>query len=163
MPSFDVVSQIDYQEVLNAINGVQREIGNRYDFKSIKWSLDLDKKEKELLITAENDYCLGQIHISLKGCFTRRGLDSRALDFKEPEKATGNSFRQTVKIKEGIEQETSKKITKAIKDSKLKVQVSIQGQELKVTGKNKDDLQEAIQLITSLNLDLPLQYINFRN
>ncbi len=163
MPSFDVVSQIDYQEVLNAINGVQREIGNRYDFKNVKWSLDLDKKEKQLTITAESDYCLGQIHTSLKGCFTRRGLDSRALDFKEPEKATGNSLRQIVKIKEGIEQEESKKITKAIKDSKLKVQASIQGQELRITGKNRDDLQEAIQLIKNLNLDLPLQYINFRN
>lgn len=163
MPSFDVVSQIDYQEVLNAINGVQREIGNRYDFKNIKWSLDLDKKEKQLIITAENDYCLGQIHNSLKGCFVKRNLDSRALDFKEPEKATGNTLRQTVKIKEGIEQEISKKITKAIKDSKIKVQASIQGQELRINGKNRDDLQEAIQLIKNLNLDLPLQYINFRN
>lgn len=162
MASFDVVSQIDYQEVLNANNGVQREIGNRYDFKSVKWSLELDKKEKELIINAENDYCLGQIQTSLKGCFVKRGLDPRALDFKEPEKATGNSLRQTVKIKEGIEQEVSKKIVKAIKDSKIKVQASIQGQELRISGKNRDDLQETIQLIKNLDLDLPLQYINFR-
>ncbi len=163
MPSFDVVSQIDYQEVLNAINGVQREIGNRYDFKNVKWSLDLDKKEKQLVITAGSDYTLGQIHNSLKGCFSKRGLDPRALDFKDPEKATGNSLRQTVKIKEGIEQEFAKKITKAIKDSKLKVQSSIQGQELRITGKSRDDLQQTIQLIKDLNLDLPLQYINFRD
>ena len=163
MPSFDVVSQIDYQEVLNAINGVQREIGNRYDFKNVKWSLDLDKKEKQLVIAAESDYALGQIHNSLKGCFSKRGLDPRALDFKDPEKATGNSLRQTVKIKEGIEQEFAKKITKAIKDSKLKVQSSIQGQELRITGKSRDDLQQTIQLIKDLNLDLPLQYINFRD
>ena len=110
MPSFDVVSQIDYQEVLNAVNGVQKEIGNRYDFKSVKWSLDLDKKEKQLVIIAESDYCLGQIQISLKACFTRRKLDPRALDFQEPEKASGNSLRQIVKIKEGIEQEMAKKI-----------------------------------------------------
>lgn len=163
MPSFDVVSQIDYQEVLNAINGVQREIGNRYDFKNVKWSLDLDKKEKHLIITAESDYTLGQIHNSLKGCFSKRGLDPRALDFKEPEKASGNSLRQTVKIKEGIEQEFSKKITKAVKDSKIKIQSSIQGEELRITGKSRDDLQQAIQLIKDLNLDLPLQFINFRD
>ena len=163
MPSFDVVSQIDYQEVLNAINGVQREIGNRYDFKNVKWSIDLDKKEKQLIINAESDYALGQIHNSLSGCFVKRKLDPRALDFKDPEKASGNSLRQTVKIKEGIEQEFAKKITKAIKDSKIKVQASIQGQELRVSGKSRDDLQETIQLIKDLNLDLPLQYINFRD
>lgn len=163
MPSFDVVSHIDYQEVTNAINGVQREIGNRYDFKSVKWSLDVDKKEKNLTITAESDYCLGQIHISLKGCFIKRGLDPRALDFQEPQKASGNSLRQIVKIKEGIEQEYAKKITKAIKDSKTKVQASIQGQELRVSGKNRDDLQETMQLIKSLDLELPLQFINFRD
>ena len=163
MPSFDVVSQIDYQEVLNAINGVQREIGNRYDFKNIKWSLDLDKKEKQLIINAENDYALGQIHNSLNGCFVKRKLDPRALDFKDPEKASGNTLRQIVKIKEGIEQEFAKKITKAIKDSKIKVQSSIQGQELRVNGKSRDDLQQTIQLIKDLNLDIPLQFINFRD
>ena len=163
MPSFDVVSQLDYQEALNAVDGVKREIGNRYDFKNVKWSIELDKKEKQILITAESDYTLGQIHISLKGCFTKRGLDSRALDFKDPEKASGNSLRQIVKLKEGIEQEYSKKITKAIKDSKLKVQSSIQGQELRITGKSRDDLQETIKLIKDLNLDLPLQYNNFRD
>lgn len=163
MPSFDVVSQVDYQEVLNAVNGVQKEIGNRYDFKSVKWSLDLDKKEKQLVIIAESDYCLGQIQISLKACFTRRKLDPRALDFQEPEKASGNSLRQVVKIKEGIEQEMAKKITRAIKDSKIKVQATIQGQELRVSGKKRDDLQETIQLIKDLNLDIPLQFINFRD
>lgn len=163
MASFDVVSQIDFAEVLNAIGGVQREIGNRYDFKNVKWSLELNKKEKQLEVNAENDYTLGQIHISLKGMFSKRGLDPRALDFKEPEKATGNTLRQIIKIKEGIEQEQSKKITKAVKDSKLKIQASIQGQELRITGKSRDDLQQAIQLIKDLNLDLPLQYINFRD
>lgn len=163
MPSFDVVSQIDFQEVLNAINGVQREIGNRYDFKNVKWSLELDKKEKQLLLNAESDYCLNQIHNSLTGCFVKRKLDPRALDPQTPEKASGNSLRQIIKIKEGIEQEMAKKITKAIKDSKIKVQASIQGQELRVSGKNKDDLQNTIQLIKDLNLPLPLQFINFRD
>lgn len=163
MPSFDVVSQLDYQEVLNAVDGVKREIGNRYDFKNVKWSLEFDKKEKQLTINAESDYILEQIHISLKGCFVKRKLDPRALDFKDPEKATGNTLRQIVKLKEGIDQENAKKINKAIKDSKLKVQSSIQGQELRVTGKNRDDLQSAIQFIKDLNLDLPLQFNNFRD
>lgn len=163
MPSFDIVSQIDYQEVLNAINGVQREIGNRYDFKNVKWSLDLDKKEKHMIATAESDYALDQIQSSLKGCFVKRKLDTKALDFQTPEKASGNSLRQTIKIKEGIEQEIAKKITKAIKDSKMKVQASIQGQELRVSGKSKNDLQSTIQLVKDLNLELPLQFINFRD
>ena len=163
MPSFDVVSQLDYQEVLNAVDGVKREVGNRYDFKNVKWSIDLDKKEKQITINAESDYTLDQIQNSLKGLFVKRKLDPRALDFKEPEKASGNSLRQIVKLKEGIEQENSKKITKAIKDSKLKIQASIQGQELRISGKNRDDLQEAIQFIKDLNLDLPLQFNNFRD
>ena len=163
MPSFDIVSQIDYQEVLNAINGVQREIGNRYDFKNVKWSLELDKKEKHMIATAESDYALDQIQSSLKDCFVKRKLDTKALDFQTPEKASGNSLRQTIKIKEGIEQEMAKKITKAIKDSKMKVQTSIQGQELRVSGKSKNDLQSTIQLVKDLNLELPLQFINFRD
>lgn len=163
MPSFDIVSQIDYQEVLNAVGGVEREIGNRYDFKNVKWSVELDKKEKQLVINAESDYALDQIHNSLKGCFVKRKLDPRALDFKTPEKASGNSLRQIVKIKEGIEQEFAKKITKAVKDSKIKVQASIQGQELRVSGKSRDDLQQTIQLVKDMNLDLPLQFINFRD
>lgn len=163
MPSFDIVSQIDYQEVLNAINGVQREIGNRYDFKNVKWSLELEKKEKQMIATAESEYVLEQIQSSLKGCFVKRKLDTKALEFQTPEKASGNSLRQTIKIKEGIEQEMAKKITKAIKDSKLKVQTSIQGQELRVSGKSKNDLQTTIQLVKDLNLELPLQFINFRD
>ena len=150
MPSFDIVSQIDYQEVLNAINGVQREIGNRYDFKNVKWSLELEKKEKQMIATAESEYALEQIQSSLKGCFVKRKLDTKALEFQTPEKASGNSLRQTIKIKEGI-------------DSKLKVQASIQGQELRVSGKSKNDLQATIQLVKDLNLELPLQFINFRD
>ena len=163
MPSFDIVSQIDYQEVLNAINRVQREIGNRYDFKNVKWSLELNKKEKQILATAESDYALEQIQSSLKGCFVKRKLDTRALNFENPEKAGGNTLRQTIKIKEGIEQEIAKKITKAIKDSKMKVQATIQGEELRVSGKSRNDLQDTIQLVKDLNLDLPLQFNNFRD
>lgn len=163
MPSFDVVSQIDLQEVDNAVNTVLREIGNRYDFKNVKWSIEIKKKEKEIELNAVSDYCLEQIQMSLKGAFVKRKLDPIALDFQTPEKATGNSLRQIVKIKEGIEQENAKKITKYFKQSKLKVQASIQGEEVRISGKSRDDLQQAMQEIKALNLELPLQFINFRD
>lgn len=163
MPSFDVVSKIDFQEVDNAVNTSLREIGNRYDFKSVKWSLELDKKEKNITIIAESEYCLGQLNDSLKSSFVKRKLDPLSLDFQKEEKASGNTLRQLVKLKEGIDQENAKKITKYFKQSKLKVQASIQGDEVRVTGKSRDDLQEAIQQIKNLGLELPLQFINFRD
>lgn len=163
MPSFDVVSKIDLQEVDNAVNTVMREIGNRYDFKSVKWSIELDKKEKNITIVAESEYCLEQIQNSLKGSFVKRKLDPLSLDFQKEEKASGNSLRQIVKIKEGIEQDIAKQITKYFKQSKLKVQVSIQGDEVRVSGKSRDDLQTSIQEIKGLNLGIPLQFVNFRD
>jgi len=163
MPSFDIVSKIDLQEVDNAVNLVTREIGNRYDFKNTQWSLENDKKEEKLTIVAESNYCLEQIQNSLKGAFVKRGLDVRALDFQEPEKASGNSLRQHVKIREGIDQENAKKITKEVKGNKMKVQVSIQGNELRASGKKRDDLQAMMQMINDMNLELPLQFVNFRD
>lgn len=163
MPSFDVVSKIDLQEVDNAVNGVNREIGNRYDFKTVKWNIELNKKDKEITINAESDYCLEQIQLSLKSCFVKRGLDPVSLDFQKEEKASGLSIRQLIKIKEGIDQESAKKITKYFKQSKLKVQASIQGDEVRISGKSRDDLQAAIQEIKKLDLNLPLQFINFRD
>ena len=103
MPSFDVVSKIDLQEVDNSVNTVLREIGNRYDFKSVKWSIELDKKEKNITIVGESDYCLEQIQSSLKASFVKRKLDPVALDFQKEEKASGNTLRQVVKIKEDEE------------------------------------------------------------
>ena len=163
MPSFDIVSQVDMQEIDNAVNAVLREIGNRYDFKSVKWSLELDKKEKQLVVNAESDYCLEQIEASLKGSLVKRKLDSKILDFKTPEKASGNTLREIVKIKEGVDSENAKKITKAIKDSKMKVQASIQGDEVRVSGKKIDDLQEVIAFVKTMNLPIALQFINFRD
>jgi uncharacterized protein YajQ (UPF0234 family) len=163
MPSFDIVSKIDLQEVDNAVNLVMREIGNRYDFKNVKWSIELDKKETKITLNAESEYCLEQVQNSLKGSFVRRGLDPKALDFQTTEKASGASLRQAVKIKQGVDQPTAKKIVKEIKDRKMKVQASIQGEEVRVTGKKIDDLQEIIAMVKSMGLDLPLQYINFRD
>lgn len=164
MPSFDIVSQIDFQEVDNAVNTVVREIGNRYDFKNVHWSIEIKKQEKHIEINADSDYCLEQIQGSLKAAFVKKKLDPRALDFQDPEKASGKTLRQFVKIKEGIDQENAKKITKAVKQAKMKkIQASIQGDELRVSGKKRDDLQAAIQLVKDLNLPLPLQFVNFRD
>ncbi|MDR2760500.1 MAG: YajQ family cyclic di-GMP-binding protein [Rickettsiales bacterium] len=163
MPSFDVVSKIEFQEVDNAHSNSLREIGNRYDFKTVKWLSELDKKEKKITITAESDYCLEQIRNTLKTFFVRRGLDPLALDFQPAEKAGGQTLRQTIKIKEGIDQENAKAITKHFKQSKMKLQASIQGDEVRITGKSRDDLQEAIRQIKGLNLQIPLQFINFRD
>ena len=116
MPSFDIVSKVEKQEVDNAIHVVTREIGNRYDFKNVQWSIENDKKAEELTIKAPNDYALEQIQNSLKGGFVKRDLDPKALEFKTPEKASGNTLRQIVKIKQGIDQENAKKITKEIKN-----------------------------------------------
>jgi len=164
MPSFNIVSKLDLQEVDNAIGVVTREIGNRYDFKNVPWSVEIQKKDNKIEINADSDYCLEQIQNSIKGAFVKRGLDPKALDFKEVEKASGKTLRQFIEIKEGIDQENAKKITKAIKLAKLKkIQATIQGEELKVNGNKRDDLQVAIQLVKDLNLEIPLQFVNFRD
>lgn len=161
MPSFDIVSKTDMQEVDNAVNGAMREIGNRYDFKGS--NSKIERNEAEITVTADDDYKLKAMQEMLKGYFAKRNLDAKALDFKEPEKASGNSLRQKILVKQGVEQEVSKKIVKAIKDTKMKVQASVQGDQVRVTGKKRDDLQEVISLVKGMDLPLPLQYENFRD
>ncbi len=163
MPSFDVVSKIDMQEIDNAVNSVMRELTNRYDFKGAKFSVELKTKDNLILIEAEDDYKLGAIRDSLKVFATKRGIDARAFDFQKEEKASGNSLRQEVKLRNGIEQEIAKKIVKHIKDTKMKVQASIKGDEVRVDGKKRDDLQEAISLLRAANFEVPIQFINFRD
>ncbi len=161
MPSFDIVSETDLQEVDNAISNVVREIATRYDFKGSKCAIE--RKENDITVTADDEYKRDQIEQMLKGHITRRKLDAKALDFGKAEPASGNTLRQKVTIKQGIDKDAAKSITKAIKDSKMKVQASIQGDELRITGKKRDDLQDAIALVKSLELELPLQYKNFRD
>ena len=161
MPSFDIVSKTDLSEVDNAINGMRREIETRFDFKGSKCSVE--RKDELLTMLADDDLKLKQMQELLKGYITRRKLDAGALDFKPPEKATGNSLRQVVQVKQGIEQTLAKDIVRSIKDSKLKVQVSIQGDELRVSGKKRDDLQTAIQHVREMKILQPLQYVNFRD
>ena len=161
MPSFDIVSRTEMPEVDNALNAMQREMSQRFDFKGAKCSIE---REKDVLtILADDDLKLKQMHELLKGHLTRRKVDAGALDFKTPEKAAGQSLRQRVVVQQGVPQELAKKIVKELKNSKLKVQAAIQGDELRVTGKKRDDLQNAIQLVKDLKLDLPLQYVNFRD
>ncbi len=161
MPSFDIVSKTDLAEVGNAIQGVVREITTRFDFKGSKSSIE--HNGAEITIHADDALKLKQMQELVKGYFVRRKLDPSALDWQTEEPATGNSVRQKVLVKQGIDRETAKEIVKAVKESKMKVQAAIQGDELRVTGKKRDDLQEAIALVRTLKLDRPVQYVNFRD
>lgn len=161
MPSFDIVSKTDLTEVDNAVAGVTREVAQRFDFKGSKCTIE--RSDNTLTILADDDLKLKQMHELLRGYFARRKLDAGALDFKTPEKASGNMVRQEVVVKQGIDRDLAKTIIKAIKDSKQKVQAAIQGDELRVTGKKIDDLQATIALVRGLKIEQPLQYLNFRD
>ena len=161
MPSFDIVSRVELPEVDNAVAAINREIATRFDFKGSKCSIE--RKEGEITVVADDDLKLKQMHELLVVHFTRRKLDPGALDYGKPEKAAGDSVRQVITVKQGIDKDLAKQITKAIKDSKMKVQASIQGDELRVTGKKIDDLQAAIAMVKGLKIEQPLQYINFRD
>jgi hypothetical protein len=161
MPSFDIVSKTDMAEVDNAVQGVAREIGRRFAFKGSKCTIE--RKEALITILADDDMKLRQMQELLKGYMVRRKLDASALEFKEPQKASGNALRQEVVVKQGIDQTLGKRIVKEIKDSKMKVQVSIQGDELRVNGKKKDDLQDTIAFVRGLKIEQPLQFVNFRD
>ncbi len=161
MPSFDVVSETDMTDVDNAIANLMREVTTRYDFKGSKSSIEL--KDDELIILADDELKLKQLHEMLQGHFAKRQLDPAVLDYQKSENAAGQSQRQKVLIKQGIDKELAKKIVKDIKAAKLKVQVSIQGDSLRVTGKKRDDLQNAIAHLKAMKIDLPLAYNNFRD
>jgi uncharacterized protein YajQ (UPF0234 family) len=160
MPSFDVVSKLDLAEVDNALAGIAREIATRFDFKGSKCTVE--REESALTLNADDDLKLKQIHELLKVHLTRRKIDAAALEFKTPEKAAGNAVRQTVVLKQGIDKELSKRLVRELKDSKLKVQAAIQGDELRLSAKKRDDLQAAIALLRGLKVEQPLQYVNFR-
>jgi len=160
MPSFDIVSKTEIPEVDNALDGVTREIGQRYDFKGSHCSIE--RKENELTLLADDDLKLKQMHELLVVHFTRRKLDPGALDYGKPEKAAGDSVRQVITVKQGIDKDLAKQITKAIKDSKMKVQASIQGDELRVSSKKRDDLQAVIALVKGEDYDFAVQFTNYR-
>ena len=163
MPSFDIVSQVDHQKLDNAINVAKKEILNRYDFHGSKTELELDKKTMLIQVVTENEMRLKAIEEIIIGRMMKQGLEGGNLDYGKEHYASGNMIRKDIKVKEGIEKELAKKIVKIIKESGIKVQASIMDDQVRVTGKKIDDLQQVIAIVRAQNLELPLQYINFRN
>jgi len=161
MPSFDIVSELDMQEIDNAVNQAIKEIQGRYDFRGSKSELKWDKKEITLL--ADDDYKLGAMKDILQSKVHRRGLDLKVLKFEKEEPAGGQMIRQKVVLIQGIEKEVAKDIVKLIKDSKLKVQPQIMDDKVRVTGKSIDDLQITIQTVKKSNWPVPLQFNNMRS
>ena len=161
MPSLDVVSKTNIAEVDNALNGIAREVKQRFDLKGRMCSIE--RSGNTLTITADHAMLLRQMHDLLYTYCARRGVDGRCLDFKSPQNATKGSLRQEVLIRQGIDQALGKQIIKMIKGSKLKVQVAIQGDELRISGKKRDDLQLTIESIKEMEINPPLQYVNFRD
>ena len=163
MPSFDIVSEVNQVEVHNALDQANKEITNRFDFKGSDARVELNEKEKTLTLFADDDFKLGQVRDVLTGKLAKRGVDVRCLDARGIEKVSGNKVKQTVAVRQGVEQELGKKIVKVIKDSKLKVQTSIQGDAVRIAGAKKDLLQETIALVRKSITDFPLQFKNFRD
>jgi uncharacterized protein YajQ (UPF0234 family) len=161
MPSFDVVSQVDKQEVKNAVEQAGKEIANRFDFKGS--DARIEQNELALTAYADDEFKLGQVIDVLRARLTKRNVDLRFLELGAIEKISGDKVKRAVTVKVGVPQETSKKIVKLLKDSKLKVQGSIQGDAVRVSGAKKDDLQAAIQLIRASVTELPVQFSNFRD
>ena len=163
MPSFDVVSKFDMQEIDNAVNMVKRDIVNRYDFKGSSSDLELNKNENSIKLKADNEYQIQAITDMLEKRAVSRKISIKTFDYGNIEQASGMSIRQTVKLKQGIDKDNATKINKLIKNQKMKVQSQIQGDQLRVTGKKIDDLQKVIEIIKQENLGLPLQFINMRS
>ena len=161
MPSFDTVLEADFVEVKNAVDQVAREIGTRFDFKGSSAAIEL--KDKEITLYGDADFQLQQVEDILRAKLAKRSVDVRFLDVQKPQKIGGDKLKQVVKVRSGIATEDGKKIQKLIKDSKLKVQASIQGDTVRVTGGKRDDLQAAIALLRKDVADLPLSYNNFRD
>ena len=163
MPSFDIVSSFNMQEVDNAVNMVIRDIGNRYDFRGSSTSISLDKGDKNITILADNSMQLAAVVDMLKSRAISRKISIKVLKFHDEESAAGTSIRQKVTLREGIDKDRAKNINKMIKDKKLKVQSQIQGEQIRVTGKKIDDLQDVISMLKSTNLDIELQYVNMKS
>ncbi|KPV57712.1 hypothetical protein QJ48_20600 [Paenibacillus sp. A3] len=158
--SFDIVSKLDLQEMNNAINQAEKEIATRFDFKGSKSSISLEKEE--LVVISDDDFKLQNVLDILQSKMAKRGISLKNLEFGKVEPAAGSTVRQRIKVKQGIDQDNAKKINVLIRDSKLKVKSQIQGDQIRVTGKSKDDLQQVMALLRKADLSLDLQFINFR-
>lgn len=160
MPSFDIVSELDKHEVTNAVDQASRELQTRFDFKGVAARFEL--KDDTVSMEAEVDFQLQQMLEMLRSKLIARGIDIKCLEEKDPD-TSGVKARQELVIKQGLDQAVAKKIIKVIKDAKLKVQTQIQGEKVRVTGKKRDDLQQAMALLKNSDIDMPLQYNNFRD
>ncbi|SME95354.1 YajQ family cyclic di-GMP-binding protein [Pseudobacteriovorax antillogorgiicola] len=163
MPSFDIVSEVDLQEVDNAINQAARELGNRFDFKGGSSSVAFDREAKKIKIVADDDMKLRSIHQIVEQKMVKRAIDIRALNYGDEQQASGQQIRQEVSLISGLEKDVAKKIIKIIKDSKLKVQAQIQDDQVRVTSKKIDDLQSVIKTLKEQEVGLPLQFVNMRS
>lgn len=161
MPSFDIVSEVDSVELRNAVENATRELSTRFDFRGVEASFEMQKDES-VRLNAQGDFQLKQMRDILRGNLAKRGVDANSMEAKS-EEATGKNWHQIVLFKQGIETPMAKKIVKLIKDNKMKVQASIQGEKVRVTGKKRDDLQAVIALIRDAELGQPFQYENFRD
>ena len=159
-PTFDVVSEVNLPEVANAVAQAQKETGQRYDLKGS--AAGIEQKDKELTLTANDEFGLKAVTDILQTKLVKRGVSLKSLDYGTIEPATKGTVRQVVTIRQGLASEKAKEIVKAIKDSKLKVQVAIQGEQLRISGKKKDDLQDVIALLRGADFGIPLQFTNFR-
>ncbi|WP_248926302.1 YajQ family cyclic di-GMP-binding protein [Paenibacillus hamazuiensis] len=158
--SFDIVSQLDMQELNNAVNQALKEIETRFDFKGSKSSIAIEKNE--LVLVSDDEFKLQNVIDILHSKMAKRGISLKNLEYSKVEPAASSTVRQRVKLKQGIDQDNAKKINVLIRDSKLKVKSQIQGDQIRVSGKNKDDLQQVMQLLRKADLPLELQFVNFR-
>ncbi len=158
--SFDIVSRVDQQEVRNAVDQAQKELMNRWDLKDTHSEIDFAKEE--ITLTGGDEMKIAMVRDILFSKLIKRGIDSRQIEYGKEEPATGLSIRQKVTFKSGIEQEAAKQISKGIRDSGMKVNAQIQGDELRVTGKSKDDLQKAMAFVKTMDLPVPVEFTNFR-
>jgi uncharacterized protein YajQ (UPF0234 family) len=165
MPSFDIVSEVNHVEIKNAVDQCNKEVSNRFDFKGSDARVEIQEqgKEKVLMVFADDNFKLGQVKDVLTGKLAKRAVDARSLDPGTIEKTTGDTVKQPLKIKEGVEQELAKKIVKLLKENKMKAQGAIQGDVVRVSGPKKDTLQEVITLVKKTITDVPLQFKNFRD
>ena len=163
MPSFDIVSEIDMQEVRNAVENANRELSTRFDFRNVSASFELNEKNETIKVLSESDFQVRQLVDILREKMLKRGIEGAALDVPEEIEHSGKNWSLDAKMKKGIETDVTKKLVRLIKDSKLKVQTQIQGESLRVTGKSRDDLQGAMALVRGGNLGQPLQFKNFRD
>ena len=162
MPSFDIVNRVDLQEVDNAVNITKKAILSRYDFRNSKTEIAIDKKEKKIRVTTEDDMKLRAVQDSLIENLVKRRVDRKCLELKAAEPAAHGMIQREIAIKEGVDSDTARNIVKLIKDKKLKVQAAIQENQVRVAGKKIDDLQEVIQMLRTSSMPIPLQFINMQ-